>query len=653
MAVLGLTSCDPIVLKGAIAQRVSDYQASQLETVETPAASVEGTLADATSSTYSTDILISLATKTPDAQVHYTTDGSLPTESSPSTPNPVPLAGDGTTLTLKAIATKSGYQSSQVFSATYSLDYLLLSTPIFWPVPGDYSSDTLISLVSTSGSSIRYTSDGLSAPSPTFGNLYTGSFSLPANSTTTFQAVASQTGWRSSRVALGTYTSHQAGTPDTSYGASGDASGLSGSLVALAVQSTADIVAAGHMIWDRSSNGLYPRIIVTKSSPTGGGLATSYLRYRESQEDLTGGKHDMLTSDAFAVAVQTDNKFLVAGWEGTMNSADVGSQTSTTQVWTVLRFAADAMSLERKFDSFGAVDPSRATSLVVDSSARIVVAGVSNTYLTIARYSPDGTLDASFGSAGYTETAIIGTPVAVVLNADGSLTAVMTSTDTTNWFVDTVRFRSDGTLDTTYGNSGVASVSLPNFAGVKSGSASITAAAGQSDGKIVFVGTPTADSNKDHPQLVGRLTLSGTLDTNFGASGFAFGYTGQRLPLANPFPAGFNVTNNVQWDEPRSVAISTTGKILVAGTTRILSSGAASVLGTQLNLTRYTPSGNLDNSYNGVSGYVLRAGAGALDQWNAVCLQPNGEALVAGQRGYILAGSGYSVNYDLSISRFW
>jgi len=79
-----------------------------------------------------------------------------------------------------------------------------VGAPNFNPAAGTYSSAQTVSITtSTSGASIRYTTDG-SVPSETVGTLYSGPVSIA--STATLKAIAFETGMTDSPVTLGTYT---------------------------------------------------------------------------------------------------------------------------------------------------------------------------------------------------------------------------------------------------------------------------------------------------------------------------------------------------------------------------------------------------------------------------------------------------------------
>jgi hypothetical protein len=79
-----------------------------------------------------------------------------------------------------------------------------VAAPSFSPGAGTYSSAQSVTIsTTTSGASIRYTTDG-STPSATTGTLYAGPVSI--GSTTTLKAIAYESGFTNSNVTSGTYT---------------------------------------------------------------------------------------------------------------------------------------------------------------------------------------------------------------------------------------------------------------------------------------------------------------------------------------------------------------------------------------------------------------------------------------------------------------
>ncbi len=76
------------------------------------------------SGTYNSDQLVTITTATPAATIHYTTDGLDPTASSAEYTSPVPITGHNTSITLKAIALKTGMLNSSITSGAYTIAYI-------------------------------------------------------------------------------------------------------------------------------------------------------------------------------------------------------------------------------------------------------------------------------------------------------------------------------------------------------------------------------------------------------------------------------------------------------------------------------------------------------------------------------------------------
>jgi 6-phosphogluconolactonase (cycloisomerase 2 family) len=141
---------------------------------------------------------------TPGAVIHYTTDGSTPTSSSPEYKDPIALGGIGTTMTIKAFAEKSGMTDSDVAVAAFAVvSAVPLPVPVFNPDGGRLGHLVMVSITCAAGATIAYTVDGstpaVAAGVIIHGTKYTGPFSLPYGSTTV-QAIAFQKGWPDSPI---------------------------------------------------------------------------------------------------------------------------------------------------------------------------------------------------------------------------------------------------------------------------------------------------------------------------------------------------------------------------------------------------------------------------------------------------------------------
>ena len=158
--------------------------------------------------TYSSNQNVTLACVTAGATIHYTVDGSDPTEASPTYSSAIPVTAS---QTIKARAFASGLDPSNVAFGTYTLK---VSLPAMSPSGGTYSVPQTVTIsTSTSGAALYYTTDG-SDPS-TASNLYAGPFSV--GTTTVLKAAGFKTGWSQSDVRTGTFTMNFGTLPAPSF----------------------------------------------------------------------------------------------------------------------------------------------------------------------------------------------------------------------------------------------------------------------------------------------------------------------------------------------------------------------------------------------------------------------------------------------------
>lgn len=149
--------------------------------------------------TYHSAQTIAISDSTAGATIYYTADGTTPTTGSTVYSNALTVSA---TETIQAIATASGYTTSPVASATYTITYPA-ATPTFSPAAGTYTSAQNVAIAdSTPGATIYYTTDGTT---PGTGSAV---YSAPiaVSSSQTLMAVATATGYATSAVASAQYT---------------------------------------------------------------------------------------------------------------------------------------------------------------------------------------------------------------------------------------------------------------------------------------------------------------------------------------------------------------------------------------------------------------------------------------------------------------
>lgn len=291
------------------------------------------------------------------------------------------------------------------------------------------------------------------------------------------------------------------GTFDTSFGTTGvvaTAVGSDAQIHALAIQADGKIVVAGFAMVSGVT-----QVMVARYA-TNGSLDTSF------GASLTGIVTTVVGDGAVAtaVAVQSDNKIVVAGV----------AIVDGTPEFVIIRYNSDG-SADTSFGASGIVTTqigvrAKGYSVAIQpSDGNIVVAGfavvASQDQFAVARYnSADGSLDTTFNSGGTlpgTITTAIGSTAhahSVAIQADGKI-VVAGDSDTS---CALARYTTAGVLDTTFGTSGIVTT-------VQGSQAGINGIALQTDGKIVATGF------SDNLFILFRYLDTGALDTSFNTTG--------------------------------------------------------------------------------------------------------------------------------------
>ena len=235
----------------------------------------------------------------------------------------------------------------------------------------------------------------------------------------------------------------------------------------------------------------------------------------------------------------------------------------------------------------------------------------------------EGDLDTSFGAGGKTTTAILsGNDFAsdVAIQSDGKIVVAGTTKNGTRNVFALVRYKADGTLDTSFDSNGKV------FTDVGTGDAYGNSVAIQPDGKIVVAGYARNGSNGDIALV--RYKTDGSLDTNFGSGG----------TVMTDIDGGST-------DAAYSVAIQPNGKIVAAGSRSIGNNNM------DFALVRYDTNGNLDTSFDSDGKVTTAISSGVGDDYvYSVVIQSDGKIVVAGQANFDFALARYNTDGALDTS---
>ena len=374
---------------------------------------------------------------------------------------------------------------------------------------------------------------------------------------------------------------------------------------------------------------------------------------------------------ARAVVVQSDNKILAAGASWENNDWDFALARCLNNGLPDYSFGYEGMVTTNfgntQNEIFGALQ---------QSDGKIVVAGYIGDHFGIARYLPDGEVDATFGtSSGYTANQVgveKSAAFALTIQPDGKLVAagfgLIGGTSKHDFAV--VRYNTDGHPDPTFGYNGT---TLTSFGLDNSDDA--FAVAVQPDGRIVAVGSSYAPTG--NTIAAARYLSDGSPDWTFGiggkvlvtvggmndvANGLVLLPDGKMLlsgqtetpvgdalvlvrlnadgTLDNTFDGDGIVTKDIgaAHNSAIALALQQDGKIVTAGFAQFPGIGDFAVC-------RFLPDGTTDNTF-GAYGHVLTDFTGSRDIAYAMAIEPSGKIIAAGQT------LNYGTDYDFAIARY-
>lgn len=207
--------------------------------------------------------------------------------------------------------------------------------------------------------------------------------------------------------------------------------------------------------------------------------------------------------DYASATVQPDGKILVSNRDSYENLFSVSRLNADGTVDSTFN---GGNAIEFNIPDIGALE---GYGFTLQADGKLLVPGY-NGEMVVARLNADGSLDSSFGTDGLADTQVAGLAAAVTVQADGKiLLAGGGEQEGSGYDFKIIRLNQDGTLDTSFGNAGVAVLDLT---GDRDMARDITVLA---DGKILVAGQSTYFGNPDFSLI--RLNPDGTLDTTFGA----------------------------------------------------------------------------------------------------------------------------------------
>ncbi len=363
----------------------------------------------------------------------------------------------------------------------------------------------------------------------------------------------------------------------------------------------------------------------SSEGPFGIFFITRYLR--NGSIDSSFGKNGQAITDLdesgfgssaiSCLAIQDDNKIIGAGYGFKEYFYDDEGAHPNWNL-ALARYLPDGL-LDSAFGVNGKVMTDfggyeSAYAIIIQSDRKIVVAGSSEPLnatdsgivnFLMARYLPDGTLDASFGDEGKVITDLDDNDRdiirALALQSDGKIVAgginIFVGDGNSGKFA-LARYDANGNLDALFGNKGIVLTDFgPN-------GDEITDIALQPDGKIVAAGNTNSFYGINPNMAVARYNADGSLDQNFGKAGKV------------------NIQFEGRASKAESVILQPDGKIFIGGYINTLDIPA------DFALVRCEQDGSLDSIF-GINGKVI-TDMGGEDYKTNCLLQEDGKIILAG-----------------------
>ena len=320
------------------------------------------------------------------------------------------------------------------------------------------------------------------------------------------------------------------------------------------------------------------------------------------------------SSEANAVAITSDGKILAAG--------TLQSNVETNGL--IVRYTPDGRldstfaSSTQGSGSTGVHIPGgqehQLNAIVVQPDGKFLVTGsyegLSDAGLFLVRFNSNGTRDLQFGGNNNGFSIIsalnkggIGQDIALLPDGKILVTGAAANLAAQKFDFGLYRFNANGTLDTAFGNNGIAAISLSSGEDVPF---SIVV---QPDGKTILAGARNLNENADTDIALVRFNANGTIDTTFGSNGSVINNLGG-------FP-----------DVATAMRLQTDGKLIIAGVNCLNNNCSTS----NIALLRYNSDGSLDNGFDS-DGIVIAQISGSTNSGASdLVLQRNGKIIISGE----------------------
>jgi uncharacterized delta-60 repeat protein len=334
--------------------------------------------------------------------------------------------------------------------------------------------------------------------------------------------------------------------------------------------------------------------------------------------------------EVFGIALLSNGQILV-GTDGLPNTIIRLNSNGTLDT----TFGANGIASTTSIQILPGESPAQSYLALLPSGEILMTGGG-----VMARFTSTGQLDLTFGSAGI---AALATPVPsaitalsngkILVTSGQPLPAVLQVTPPPPTLVGgtITRYNANGSLDTTFGASGIAACTC-----------SATAIAVQSNGKIVVAGTVTtaiettvnsfgvtSANNQTGFGLV-RYNANGTIDTTFNHGLAAVGF-------GSNFPAG----------EGLALAVQSNGDIVAGGQAGVVVTNDFDYMSSSYALARFTSTGQLDSTFGQAGTVLTQIGASnSVSFVSAQAIQSDGKILAAGNTGPFAGEyTGFLVNF--------